>query len=339
MNNKLPYDDSEITLKEIILKILEWFQIVWSKRTKVILFSLFVGILFALNTKFNKKPIYEASYKLFFQEARGGLTGALRLASSFGVSMGGSSVSSSSSVKEFITSRNNISHALTTQLLNGRLIDRYYEDQMIKDEKFKHHYEMNFESNKRFSDSIITAITVDLNENFLGSAFDDESGVLMFKVISYNETFAFDLAAELVQNTESQFKKWKREKGLDAVNAFQIKVDSLEASIDQSLYVLGQYEDQNNSLVSSVDKMKRLRLSIDLESLKVAYGEYIKGLEMSKAELLNLEPPFKYFDSPTYPLKKRKSSSAKSGILGSIVSGVLFVFFLIGRFELRKTMA
>ena len=45
--------------------------------------------------------------------------------------------------------------------------------------------------------------------------------------------------------------------------------------------------------------MKRMRLTIDMEALKVAYGEYIKGLEMSKAELMNLEPPFKYFDAPT----------------------------------------
>ena len=32
-----------------------------------------------------------------------------------------------------------------------------------------------------------------------------------------------------------------------------------------------------------------MRLTIDMEALKVAYGEYIKGLEMSKAELMNLE--------------------------------------------------
>ena len=32
-----------------------------------------------------------------------------------------------------------------------------------------------------------------------------------------------------------------------------------------------------------------MRLTIDMEALKVLYGEYIKGLEMSKAELMNLE--------------------------------------------------
>ena len=121
--------------------------------------------------------------------------------------------------------------------------------------------------------------------------------------------------------------------------AFQKKVDSLEVSIDNALYLLGQYEDQNNSLVSSVDKMKRMRLTIDFESLKVAYGEYVKGLEMSKAELMNLEAPFKYFDQPTYPLLKEKGSAAKAGVFGSIITGFLLVLFFIGRVEAGNIMA
>ncbi|MEL0335113.1 MAG: hypothetical protein VW980_04890, partial [Flavobacteriales bacterium] len=72
---------------------------------------------------------------------------------------------------------------------------------------------------------------------------------------------------------------------------------------------------------------------------KVAYGEYIKGLEMSKAELMNLEPPFKYFDAPTYPLNKEKGSAAKAGIFGSVITGFLFVLFFIGRVEAKNIMA
>ena len=48
-------------------------------------------------------------------------------------------------------------------------------------------------------------------------------------------------------------------------------------------------------MVSAVDKMKQMRLTIDMEALKVAYGEYIKGLEMSKAELMNLRAALQVF--------------------------------------------
>ena len=331
--------DDEITLKDIILKIQEWFSIVWPHRVRIIALSLTIGLMAALYTKFIANPTYTASYQLFFQEESGGLSGAMRLASSFGLGVGGGSASSSATVQEYLTSRSNIAHALTEELENGRLIDRYYAEAMEKNEEFAQSFQSNFGINQRYTDSVLTKVATGLKEGVISSGFDEESGVLSFSVSSENEAFTYDLVKLLVTNTEEQFKNWKREKGLDAVGAFQRKVDSLELAIDATLRRLGEYSDQNNSLVSSVDKMKETRLMIDMEALKVAYGEYIKGLEMSKAELMNLEPPFKYFDAPTYPLNKEKGSAAKAGIFGSVITGFLLILFFIGKVEAKNIMA
>ena len=86
-----PKADDEITLKDIILKIQEWWSIVWPQRTKIIALSLAIGLSSRLYTKFIAKPTYTASYQLFFQEESGGLQGAMRLASSFGLGVGGGS--------------------------------------------------------------------------------------------------------------------------------------------------------------------------------------------------------------------------------------------------------
>ena len=336
---QLAQADDEITLKDIILKIQEWFSIVWPKKNIIIALSLTIGLMAALYTKFIAKPTYTASYQLFFQEESGGLSGAMRLASSFGLGVGGGSASSSATVQEYLTSRSNIAHALTEELENGRLIDRYFAESMQESEDFAVEFNSKFGTNQRYTDSTITVLFQVFNADALMSSFDEETGTLQFSVVHEDEAFAFDLAKTLVESTEEQFKDWKREKSLNAVNAFQKKVDSLEVSIDAALYALGQYEDQNNSLVSSVDKMKRMRLSIDFESLKVAYGEYVRGLEMSKSELMNLEGPFKYFDAPTYPLQKDKGSAAKAGIFGSVITGFLLVLFFIGRVEAKNIMA
>ena len=336
---QLAQADDEITLKDIILKIQDWFSIVWPKKNIIIALSLTIGLMAALYTKFIAKPTYTASYQLFFQEESGGLSGAMRLASSFGLGVGGGSASSSATVQEYLTSRSNIAHALTEELENGRLIDRYFAEAIEEDEEFATTFQSKFGSDQRYTDSTITVLFQVFNADALMSSFDEETGTLQFSVVHEDEAFAFDLAKTLVESTEEQFKDWKREKSLNAVNAFQKKVDSLEVSIDAALFALGQYEDQNNSLVSSVDKMKRMRLSIDFESLKVAYGEYVKGLEMSKSELMNLEGPFKYFDAPTYPLNKEKGSAAKAGIFGSVITGFLLVLFFIGRVEAKNIMA
>ncbi len=336
--NLAPADD-EITLKDIILKIQEWFSIVWPHRVRIIALSLTIGLMAALYTKFIAKPTYSASYQLFFEEEGGGMSGAMRLASSFGFSLGGGGGSSSITVQEYLTSRDNIAKAMLAELDSGRLVDRYYAKALKKDEEFAEEYSSKFGTNQRYTDSVLTEITFALNEQHLGASMDEETGVVSFSVNFKDEGFVYDLSNQLIANTEEAFIDWKKEKSQDAVDAFQGKVDSLELAIDATLRRLGEYEDQNNSLVSSVDKMKRMRLTIDMEALKVAYGEYIKGLEMSKAELMNLEPPFKYFDAPTYPLNKEKGSAAKAGVFGSVITGFLLVLFFFGRVEAKNIMA
>ena len=336
--NLAPADD-EITLKDIILKIQEWFSIVWPHRVRIIVLSLTIGLMAALYTKFIAKPTYSASYQLFFEEEGGGMSGAMRLASSFGFSLGGGGGSSSITVQEYLTSRDNIAQAMLAELDSGRLVDRYYARALEKDEEFAEEYSSKFGTNQRYTDSVLTEITIALNEEHLGASMDEETGVVSFSVNFKDEGFVYDLSNQLIANTEEAFIDWKKEKSQDAVDAFQGKVDSLELAIDATLRRLGEYEDQNNSLVSSVDKMKRMRLTIDMEALKVSYGEYIKGLEMSKAELMNLEPPFKYFDAPTYPLNKEKGSAAKAGVFGSVITGFLLVLFFIGRVEAKNIMA
>ena len=337
-SNLAPADD-EITLKDIILKIQEWFSIVWPHRVRIIALSLTIGLMAALYTKFIAKPTYSASYQLFFKEESGGMSGAMRLASSFGFSLGGGGATSSITVQEYLTSRDNIAKAMVAKLDSGTLVDRYYAKALKKDEEFAAEYANKFGINQRYTDSVLTEITIALNEEHLGASMDEETGVVSFSVNFKDEAFVYDLSNQLITNTKEAFVGWKKEKSQDAVDAFQGKVDSLELAIDATLRRLGEYEDQNNSLVSSVDKMKRMRLTIDMEALKVAYGEYIKGLEMSKAELMNLEPPFKYFDAPTYPLNKEKDSAAKAGVFGSVVTGFLLVFFFIGRVEAKNIMA
>ena len=251
--NLAPADD-EITLKDIILKIQEWLSILWPQRLKIVILSLAVGLLAALYTKFLTQPTYTASYQLFFQEESGGLSGAMRLASSFGLGVGGGSSSSSATVQEYITSRSNIAHAMTVELDNGRLIDRYFAEAFEEDQEFAQEFHAKFGINQRYTDSVLSEVSTELNEGFVGAQFDEESGVLAFNVASEDEAFTFELAALLVQHTEKQFKDWKREKGADAVHAFQRKVDSLELALDATLRSLGEYQDQNNSLIQSKNK-------------------------------------------------------------------------------------
>lgn len=332
-------ESDEITLKDIVLKIKLWWSIIWPQRTKIILPALAIGLMAAMYTKFISKPTYTASYQLFFEEDGGSMSSAMRLASSFGLSMGGSGATSSITVQEYLTSRDNISKAMTMASGQGVMAERYYAYALYEDQEFNEMFNANFGKNQRYTDSILSEITLELNEGFIAATLDEESGTVNFAINGYDEAFVYDLSKALISNTEDAFLDWKKKKGQSAVEAFQGKVDSLEIALDATLRRLGEYQDQNNSLISAVDKMEQMRLTIDMEALKVAYGEYIKGLEMSKADMMNLEPPFKYFDEPTYPLYKQKGSAVKAGIFGSVITSFLLVLFFIGRVEAKSIMA
>ena len=156
--------DDEITLKDIILKIQEWWSIVWPQKNTIIAASLAIGLMAALYTKFIAKPTYTASYQLFFQEEGGGLSSAMRLASSFGFSMGAGGGSSSITVQEYLTSRDNIAKAMVAPLDSGRLVDRYYAEALEDDEEFAADYQAKFGNNQRYTDSIFTEIFVALTK-------------------------------------------------------------------------------------------------------------------------------------------------------------------------------
>ena len=85
--------------------------------------------------------------------------------------------------------------------------------------------------------------------------------------------------------------------------------------------------------------MEQMSLTIEMESAKAAYGEYVKGLEMSRAELMDQEAPFIYFDKPILPLEKKANSIIQASMFGMILCGVLLVIFLILRFELSNLLS
>ena len=151
------------------------------------------------------------------------MSSAMRLASSFGLGIGGGSASSSTTVQQYLTSRDNISQALREELDSGLLVNRYYERAFEKDEEFAEEFALKFGSNQRYTDSIITEITLDLMKEYLGTSLDEETGVVSFSINGKDESFVYDLAGLLVANTEEAFIDFKKEKSLSAVMLFKAR--------------------------------------------------------------------------------------------------------------------
>jgi uncharacterized protein involved in exopolysaccharide biosynthesis len=339
--NQPPIADDEITLKDIILKLQDWWSIVWPKKNLIIAGALGVGLFAALFTKFTAQRQYTASHQIIFKgESSGGMSSALRLASSLGFGgVGGSGGGAAGTVAFYITSNENIERALLLEEGPGKLIDLYIQPFLEDDEEFAADYNAKFLQDQRFTDSVLSVVRYYILEENVSAVLDEESGILSLSVTSPSEQFSFELARRIVRNTEQEFVDQSKEENRSVVNAFQIKTDSIKAVIDQLLLEGATFQDQNQSLISSVDRIKQIQISIAFESAKVAYAEYIKGLEMSRADGMNIKPPFEVYDSAKYPLPYEKPSAAKAGIFGSVITGFLLVLFFIGRVEAKSIMA
>jgi hypothetical protein len=105
------FDNDEISLKELILKMKEWFAYLKSK-WKIIFLAGIIGGLIGLTIAWFEKPIYKATLTFAMEDDKGGggggLSGALGLASSFGIdlgSSGGGGAFASSNLSELMKSR------------------------------------------------------------------------------------------------------------------------------------------------------------------------------------------------------------------------------------------
>jgi uncharacterized protein involved in exopolysaccharide biosynthesis len=90
-SNNTNFENDEISLKELIFKIREWYQFLLTK-WKLILAVSALGGAIGLTYAFFQKPIYKADLTFAMEDEKsggGGLSGALGLASSFGIDLGG----------------------------------------------------------------------------------------------------------------------------------------------------------------------------------------------------------------------------------------------------------
>ena len=120
-----PVDNDEISLKELIIKLQEWW-IYLLGQWKLIVLVAFIGSLLGLGYAFTQKPIYKAEFSFVLEDEKsgGGLGGALGLASQFGFDLGGGGgggIFAGDNLLELMKSRSMVQKALLSPIsLNGK---------------------------------------------------------------------------------------------------------------------------------------------------------------------------------------------------------------------------
>lgn len=341
--------NDEITLKELILKAKEWYTFLLSK-WKTIVVSGIIGAVLGLSYSFYKKPIYTATltYALEDGKAAGGLGGALGLASSFGLDLGGSSggAFAGANLMELFKSRAMVEKTLLAPVTQNNktisLAEMYIQEKKWRekwDEKPKLKglkFLPNADKTKftRAQDSIFGVIYNDLSKNALTVEQKDKKvaiGTITMK--GTNELFAQQFNLALTKTVTDFYIETKSKRAKENMDILVRQTDSIRGELNGAITGVAVANDNTFGLnpALNVKRVPSARRQVDVQANTAILTEIVKQAELAKVTLRKETPLIQVIDQPILPLPKEKFGKAKGILLGGILAGFLTILGLIVR--------
>ncbi|WP_304063970.1 Wzz/FepE/Etk N-terminal domain-containing protein [Pedobacter glucosidilyticus] len=342
---KLNTAEDEISLKELILKLKEWYLYLLSK-WKTILIAGILGGALGLAYALIKKPVYTATTTFVLEEGEsgGGLGAYAGIASMVGIDLGGGGggIFKGDNILELYKSRKMIQETLLSQdTFAGKqqlLIDRYIEfnklreDWQEKPELAKLNFSADVKGYNRLRDSVMGKIVETINKSILSvSKPDKKLSIIKVDVKSKDELFAKSFADNIVAKVNQFYVETKTKKSMENVAILQQQTDSVRRVLNSGIGGVAAEIDANPN---SNPAFQRLRVGsqkrqVDVQAAGAVYQELVKNLELSKITLRKEKPLIQVIDQPILPIKNNKLSKISGIILGCILFCIASCCFLI----------
>jgi uncharacterized protein involved in exopolysaccharide biosynthesis len=358
-SNNTNFDNDEISLKELIFKIREWYHFLLTKWKLIILVSA-LGAAIGLTYAFLQKPIYKADLTFAMEDEKsggGGLSGALGLASSFGIDLGGGGAGgafSGANLMALMKSRKIVEKTLLSPVeYKGKTIslaDYYIEFNELREGWKKkpnlkniHFLVTNDRSNFTLQqDSVLKEIfNAIAKDNLSVGQTDKKISIINVTVNSIEEGFSKEFCETLAKVTSEYYVEIKSKKSRMNVEILQKQADSIRAELNSAITGVAAASDNvyNLNPAFNVKKTPSTRRQIDVQANTAILTQLVANLELSKVSLRKETPLIQIIDHPILPLDKEKVSKRKSSLLGGFLAGFLTVLYLVFTSLYKKMIA
>ena len=358
-SNNTNFDNDEISLKELIFKIREWYQFLLTKWKLIIAVSALGGAI-GLTYAFFQKPIYKADLTFAMEDEKsggGGLSGALGLASSFGIDLGGGGAGGAFSgvnLMALMKSRKIVEKTLLSPVeFKGKTIslaDYYIEFNEMREGWKKNpnlksiHFPITSDrSNFTLQqDSILKIIFNDiLIYNLSVGQNDKKISIINVTVNTIEEGFSKEFCETLAKVTSDYYVEIKSKKSRMNVEILQKQADSIRAESNSAITGVAAASDNvyNLNPAFNVKKTPSTRRQIDVQANTAILTQLVANLELSKVSLRKETPLIQVIDRPILPLDKEKVSKRISLLLGGFLAGFLTVLYLVFTSLYKKMIA
>jgi hypothetical protein len=344
------FDNDELSLREIIVKIKVWIDYLKSK-WKTIFFTGLLGSLIGLAFVWNEKPSYKATLTFAMEEDKGGgggLSGALGLASSFGIdlgSSGGGGAFAATNLSELMKSRLIVEKVLLSPIvIHGKtstLAEYYIQINQIRkgweqNSKLKNIQFLPGDDRSKYTlqqDSILQIIHQGvIDKNHLSIMQKDKKvTILSIDVNSKDEQFSKLFCESIAKETSDFYIETKSKKARLNTSVLQKQVDSIRSELNGAITEVATETDNvyNLNPAYNIKGANSKKKQIDVQANTTILTNLVVQLELAKITLRKETPLIQLIDRPVLPLAKEKFGKLKSLILGGFLASFFTVLFLI----------
>jgi hypothetical protein len=352
-NEQVPKD--EITLKELIEKIAEWFHFLLSK-WKTIVIAGAIGGLLGIGYSLSQKPVYTASLSFALEDDKSaGSGGVLSLASQFGFNLGssGGGIFEGTNLIELFKSRTMVEQALMKPVLyKGERMslaemyiqNREWRERWKKNPKFAKIQFIPDTKRKYFTrvhDSILGVIYADLSKNSLAVVHKDKKiSIITMEVSSTDELFSFYFCENLAKQVGQFYIATKSKKARANMEILARQTDSIRKELNNAISGLASANDNTFNLnpALNIQRVPSARKQVDVQANTAILTELVKQSELAKVTVRRETPLIQVLDRPILPLKKEKFGKTKGIVMGGFLAGFLMVLALLVRRYLRDKL-
>ena len=346
-NDKQNIADDEISLKELILIIKNWYRFLLSKWIVLVAAGIIggaIGILYA-----NKqRPIYTASLSFTLEDEKaggGGLSGAMGFASTLGIDLGGTGggVFSGANLLELMKSRNIIEKALLNPIaINGKtqsfaqylistnnLNSSWSEKSDFKKKMFN--VDADRSGFTRQQDSVLGNLYSTVLAMLTVGQKDKKVSISTIEVKGPDEFFCKAFTENLAYEVSSYYIEIKSKRARQNMEILQRQTDSIRAVLNGSILSMATAVDNTIGLnpAMQVQKTTISKKQFDVQANTAILTQLVTNLEMAKVSLRKETPLIQVIDKPILPLKKEKVGKLKSLILGGLLAEFLTALILV----------
>ncbi len=350
MNEQQTYQEDEITLKELILKIQGFFHEALNNWKLIIFIAILFGVIFGSIKLLNDKEYIAKSIFLINSGSQSG--GISSILQSFGFGVSGGGIGPVGAITDLFRSKDLVSKTLLTKVKIDNEEDfianhyiRIYElhEDWNEEEDYPeiHNFLFSTSNIDEFSIGSHRALNIlhkVITEEQIGVGLDDLTGIVNFTFTSKSEELSVEFNKTMYQIVNEYFTEFSVGPSIEAYEYAAERVDSISKALSSAEYQAAKFTDSEKGLFRKVDELPKKRAQRDAQILSIMLGEALKNYELAKFQSVNNQPTFRMMQSPVYPLDPEPRGLLTSIIIGGFLGGFLSTFYVIGRKIIRETM-